>query len=172
MRQARLTSDNMTSTTTAPMVALMMSRTQPMPRLTPSAGSRKLATSAPMMPTTMLPISPKPAPCTIFPASQPAIAPMISAAMRLMATPKLPRWEAILVEIQRRSRACHAGCALDLGPAAGNLSGMFLQFFTSLRDAQVPVTLREYLTLMEALDEDLAEQSVENFYYLSRAALV
>ena len=49
---------------------------------------------------------------------------------------------------------------------------MFLQFFTSLRDAQVPVSLREYLTLLEALDADLAEQSVENFYYLSRAALV
>ena len=49
---------------------------------------------------------------------------------------------------------------------------MFLQFFTSLREAQVPVTLREYLTLMEALDADLADQSVENFYYLSRAALV
>ena len=49
---------------------------------------------------------------------------------------------------------------------------MFLQFFTSLRDAQVPVTLREYLTLMEALDANLADQSVENFYYLSRAALV
>ena len=38
---------------------------------------------------------------------------------------------------------------------------MFLQFFTSLRDAQVPVTLREYLTLMEALDANLAEQTVE-----------
>src|SRR5438045_6573809 len=49
---------------------------------------------------------------------------------------------------------------------------MFMQFFTSLRDAQVPVTLREYLTLIEALDADLAEQTVENFYYLSRAALV
>src|ERR1700759_1213612 len=49
---------------------------------------------------------------------------------------------------------------------------MFLQFFTSLREAQVPVTLREYLTLMEAIDADLAEQSVENFYYLSRATLV
>jgi len=49
---------------------------------------------------------------------------------------------------------------------------MFLQFFTSLREAQVPVTLREYLTLMEALDADLADQSVESFYYLSRAALV
>ena len=49
---------------------------------------------------------------------------------------------------------------------------MFLQFFTSLREAQVPVSLREYLTLIEALDADLAEQSVENFYYLSRSALV
>jgi len=47
-----------------------------------------------------------------------------------------------------------------------------LAFFTALRDAQVPVTLREYLTLMEALDADLAEQTVENFYYLSRATLV
>src|SRR5260370_26079981 len=49
---------------------------------------------------------------------------------------------------------------------------MFLQFFTSLRDAQVPVTLREYLTLMEAIDADLAEQTVEKFYYLARASLV
>ena len=49
---------------------------------------------------------------------------------------------------------------------------MFLTFFTSLREAQVPVTLREYLTLMEALDKDLADKSVEDFYYLSRACLV
>jgi uncharacterized protein with von Willebrand factor type A (vWA) domain len=62
--------------------------------------------------------------------------------------------------------------ALDVCGVAGNLYPMFLQFFTSLRDAQVPVTLREYLTLMEALDADLADQTVENFYYLSRAALV
>ncbi|HMO30785.1 VWA domain-containing protein [Enterovirga sp.] len=49
---------------------------------------------------------------------------------------------------------------------------MFLTFFTELRAAKVPVTLREYLTLMEALDRDLAEKKVEDFYYLSRAALV
>src|SRR6478672_2840948 len=49
---------------------------------------------------------------------------------------------------------------------------MFLNFFASLREAQVPVTLREYLTLMEALDNDLANKSVEDFYYLSRASLV
>jgi uncharacterized protein with von Willebrand factor type A (vWA) domain len=36
----------------------------------------------------------------------------------------------------------------------------------------VPVTLREYLSLMEAMDKDLASRRVEDFYYLSRAALV
>lgn len=49
---------------------------------------------------------------------------------------------------------------------------MFLQFFTALRDAQIPVTLREYLTLMEALDANLVGQSVDDFYYLARATLV
>ncbi|TDR93262.1 vWA domain-containing protein [Enterovirga rhinocerotis] len=49
---------------------------------------------------------------------------------------------------------------------------MFLTFFTELRAAKVPVTLREYLTLMEALDRDLADKKVEEFYYLSRATLV
>ncbi len=49
---------------------------------------------------------------------------------------------------------------------------MFLTFFAELRAAKVPVTLREYLTLLEALDEDLAEKKVEDFYYLSRACLV
>jgi uncharacterized protein with von Willebrand factor type A (vWA) domain len=49
---------------------------------------------------------------------------------------------------------------------------MFLNFFTSLREAQVPVTLREYLTLMEAIDADLAGTSVDDFYYLARTTLV
>src|SRR5260370_13935832 len=49
---------------------------------------------------------------------------------------------------------------------------MLLQVFTLLRDAQVPVTLREYVTWIEALNADLAEQTVENFYSLSRASLV
>ena len=49
---------------------------------------------------------------------------------------------------------------------------MFVSFFHELKSAGVPVSLREYLTLMEALDADLADQTVENFYYLSRAALV
>jgi uncharacterized protein with von Willebrand factor type A (vWA) domain len=49
---------------------------------------------------------------------------------------------------------------------------MFLAFFTALRAAKVPVTLREYLTLLEALDRDVADKRVEDFYFLSRACLV
>ncbi|TGE01999.1 vWA domain-containing protein [Methylobacterium nonmethylotrophicum] len=49
---------------------------------------------------------------------------------------------------------------------------MLLTFFTELRAAKVPVSLREYLTLLEALDRDLADQRVEDFYYLSRTALL
>ena len=49
---------------------------------------------------------------------------------------------------------------------------MFTTFFHELKQAGVPVTLREYLTLMEAMERDLAGRRVEDFYYLSRAALV
>ena len=49
---------------------------------------------------------------------------------------------------------------------------MFVNFFLELRQAKVPVSLREYLTLMEAMRQNLAAYSVEDFYYLSRAALV
>ncbi|WP_114009388.1 vWA domain-containing protein [Cohaesibacter intestini] len=49
---------------------------------------------------------------------------------------------------------------------------MFIHFFAELRAAKVPVSLREYLMLMEAMEADLAESRVEDFYYLSRAALV
>jgi len=49
---------------------------------------------------------------------------------------------------------------------------MFVAFFRELKTAGVPVTLREYLTLMEAMEKDLAGRRVEDFYYLARTALV
>ena len=49
---------------------------------------------------------------------------------------------------------------------------MFLDFITELRAAKVPVTLKEYLMLMEGMDKGVIERRVEDFYYLSRAALV
>ncbi|KRB46641.1 MAG: VWA domain-containing protein [Pseudomonadota bacterium] len=49
---------------------------------------------------------------------------------------------------------------------------MFMRFFTELREAKVPVSLKEYLMLMEALDKVVIDRKVEDFYYLSRSALV
>ena len=49
---------------------------------------------------------------------------------------------------------------------------MFVFFFHELKAAGLPVTLREYLTLIEAMEQELADRRVESFYYLSRAALV
>ena len=49
---------------------------------------------------------------------------------------------------------------------------MFLNFFTELRDAKIPVTLKEYLALMEAMDKGVIDMDVEQFYYLARTALI
>lgn len=49
---------------------------------------------------------------------------------------------------------------------------MFVNFFLELRQNKVPATLREYLTLIEAVKRNVAGYSVEDFYYLSRATLV
>ncbi len=49
---------------------------------------------------------------------------------------------------------------------------MFIDFFLQLRDADVPCSLREYLTLIEAVESGHAAFDLEGFYYLSRSALV
>jgi uncharacterized protein with von Willebrand factor type A (vWA) domain len=41
---------------------------------------------------------------------------------------------------------------------------MFETFFTELRAAKVPVTLKEYLTLLEAVASGVAGNRVEDFY--------
>jgi uncharacterized protein with von Willebrand factor type A (vWA) domain len=49
---------------------------------------------------------------------------------------------------------------------------MFIPFFLELKAAKVPVSLREYLSLLEGLEADLVTYDVEGFYYLARTALV
>jgi uncharacterized protein len=49
---------------------------------------------------------------------------------------------------------------------------MFLRFFDHLRSGGVPVSLREYLTFLEALKTGLVTYDTEGFYYLARAAMV
>ena len=49
---------------------------------------------------------------------------------------------------------------------------MLLPLFTELRTARVPVSLKEWLHLMEAMDAQVTDRRVEDFYHLSRAILV
>jgi uncharacterized protein len=49
---------------------------------------------------------------------------------------------------------------------------MFIPFFLALKQARIPVTLREFLALLEGMQAGLAEFDVEAFYYLARATLV
>ena len=49
---------------------------------------------------------------------------------------------------------------------------MFQPFFQNLRDAGLPVSLREYLTFIEGMGRNLVTYDVEGFYYLARAAMV
>ncbi len=49
---------------------------------------------------------------------------------------------------------------------------MFTNFVLSLRQAGVPASITEYLALLGAMQAGVADYSVEDFYFLSRAALV
>ncbi|MCH8503659.1 MAG: VWA domain-containing protein [Ectothiorhodospiraceae bacterium] len=49
---------------------------------------------------------------------------------------------------------------------------MLIDFFYELRKAGLKVTVTEFLTLLEAMEQRIAVCSVEDFYYLSRAALI
>jgi len=49
---------------------------------------------------------------------------------------------------------------------------MLIPFFTMLRDGGMKTSITELLTLHEALQSGLAGQSVDDFYFLARAALV
>ena len=49
---------------------------------------------------------------------------------------------------------------------------MFVDFFYILREEGVPVTIVEWMTLMEALHLGMADSSLTQFYYLARSVLV
>ena len=49
---------------------------------------------------------------------------------------------------------------------------MLVSFLAELKSAGLPVSVREYLTLMEAMSADLADKRVEDFYFLARTTLV
>lgn len=49
---------------------------------------------------------------------------------------------------------------------------MFTNFFYELKNGGIPVSIKEYLMLMEAMKAEVADYHIDQFYYLSRAAFV
>jgi uncharacterized protein with von Willebrand factor type A (vWA) domain len=49
---------------------------------------------------------------------------------------------------------------------------MLIDFFLHLKAARLPVSTREFLTLLEALDARVVSLSLDDFYFLARVALV
>ena len=49
---------------------------------------------------------------------------------------------------------------------------MFINFFDNLRRSGIPVSLREYLTFLEALNKNINTYEVESFYLLGRTIMV
>ena len=49
---------------------------------------------------------------------------------------------------------------------------MLINFFYTLRAAKLPVSVKEFLTLLEAVKAGVIDTSVDQFYYLARTTLV
>ncbi|WCT73390.1 VWA domain-containing protein [Sphingomonas naphthae] len=49
---------------------------------------------------------------------------------------------------------------------------MFLNFLDQLRAAGIPASLKEHLVLLEALDRQVIDRTLDDFYYLARATYV
>jgi len=49
---------------------------------------------------------------------------------------------------------------------------MLTGFFLKLKDHKLPVSIKEWLTLLEAMQKNVISPSIDEFYYLSRTALV
>lgn len=49
---------------------------------------------------------------------------------------------------------------------------MFVDFFYDLRNMKIPVTIREYLMLLEGMEKGICDGNADDFYYLARSALV
>jgi uncharacterized protein len=49
---------------------------------------------------------------------------------------------------------------------------MFLSFLSALRSAKIPVSLKEHLMLLEAMQADIIDHRLEDFYFLTRAIFV
>src|SRR3989442_7125767 len=65
-----------------------------------------------------------------------------------------------------------SSCSSTGAPGRLDRRAVLVRFFFELRKGGVPVTLTEFLTLLEALRARVAWASAEEFYFLARTTLV
>jgi uncharacterized protein len=51
-------------------------------------------------------------------------------------------------------------------------AAVLIDFFFTLKDAKIPVSIKEFLILLEAMQKNVIHPSLDDFYYLSRITLV
>src|SRR5450759_2663450 len=73
-------------------------------------------------------------------------------------------WRGITDNEVRTQRALPAGDPSSLAMLAG--------FFLKLKDAKLPVSIKEYLMLIEGMQKHVISPSIDEFYYLARTTLV
>lgn len=49
---------------------------------------------------------------------------------------------------------------------------MFIDFFLLLKNNKIPVSIKEYFDLLEALNQEIASYNIDDFYFLCRSVLV
>src|SRR5436189_3601293 len=65
-----------------------------------------------------------------------------------------------------------AAARLLIGAPSLQWPAMLIDFILKLKSHRLPVSIKEYLTLLEAMDKKVIEPSIDQFYYLARTALV
>src|SRR5882672_1321177 len=73
---------------------------------------------------------------------------------------------------KRAGRASLRASYLHVAPALVVPARMLSGFFVKLKDHKIPVSIKEWLTLLEAMQKDVISPSIDEFYYLSRTTLV
>jgi len=62
--------------------------------------------------------------------------------------------------------------AFDVPARPAAVAILLIDFFLHLKSSKLPVSTREFLTLLDALKHDVVSTSIDDFYFLARTCLV
>src|SRR5262249_41173685 len=72
---------------------------------------------------------------------------------------------------QRAHQDCPVGTLIHLRLLTCE-ADVLIDFFFTLKDARIPVSIKEFMILLEAMQKNVISPSLDDFYYLSRTTLV